>query len=64
MEAAVAAPNIAAEPAEPRAGGTKVELKTLEAITMAPMAKQQDRALLFVIASQHNEMVQKWKGRR
>jgi len=64
MEAAVAAPNIAADPAELRAGGTNVELKTLEAITMAPMAKQQDSAPLFVIASQHNEIVQEWKGRR
>merc|ERR1719313_961977 len=62
-EAAVAAPNIAAEPAEPRAGGTKVEVKKLEATRMAPIAKQHDSALLFDIASKHNEMIQRWEER-
>ena len=51
MEAAVAAPSMAAEPAEPRAGGTNVEAKKLVATSTAPRTKQHDRALLFVISS-------------
>jgi hypothetical protein len=51
MEAAVAAPSMAAEPAELRAGGTKVEAKRLEVTKMAAMTKQPASALLFVMSN-------------